>query len=130
MPLLPHLRVAIRIEHGKMKRLEVEPAVINSLDWMHEQIGGYIEACLTDQLAGQERIVAWCDEDGLRKGLAPNVYRWDGAPIVGPILVLGCTREGDNRGLTEEETYRVALIHGGPITPLLDIRPPIAVSTP
>jgi len=45
-----------------------------------------------------QALVGYCDDEGLLKGLPITCYRWDGAPIAGPVVVMG--RSGSTeRGL-------------------------------
>lgn len=118
--------LALKIVGGQIFR-HVE-APVNNLAWLQSHVEGYIEIALTDAPGGQERIVVWCNEEGHLKGMAPNVRRCtDGWPLVGPLVVTGCTADGENRGLTPAEESRVHLVAAGarerPRIPLLVISP-------
>lgn len=120
--------LALRIVAGEIERLPDSP--VNDLAWLQKQVDGYIEIALTDNMGGNERIVVWCNEEGHLRHLEPNVHRCtDGWMLVGPLIVTGCTPNGDNRGLTEEEAARVRVVAGdwakgeGTGKPVLEILP-------
>jgi hypothetical protein len=99
----------LRIRKGQIERVEVTDAEVNSLEWMQGEVGGYIEIAGCEH-PGPVGIVVWCNEEGKLLGLPPNVLRWDGEVLVGILIVMGATPEGQNRGLTEEEIKRVEVI--------------------
>ena len=91
-----------------MRVLEIkpneEPEVVDWRDQpdltaaIHEFVGGWFTTALRDG-----RIIAYRHDDGLREGLFLNFIRWDGSPIVGPVVFMGLQPDGEARGLTEGE---------------------------
>lgn len=60
------------------------------LDWLQQQVGGYVEIALTNGPGGSERVVVVCDEEGwLKAGAEPTCRRCtDGQWLAGRLLVL------------------------------------------
>jgi hypothetical protein len=114
--------LALKIVAGKLER--VPDAPVQDLEWLQAQVGGYIECGLTSDYGGRDRIMVWCNEEGHLTGMAPNVRRvTDGWPLVGPLVVTGCTAAGNNRGLTKAEEKRVVLLESPDSLPVLSILP-------
>jgi hypothetical protein len=62
------------------------PTIDNTGMGLHEAIGGYAETFPVPRLPAG--LVAMCDEDGMRRQLAYNVYSpLLGQQIVGPVLI-------------------------------------------
>lgn len=102
--------LALKIVGGEIEQLPDAPL---TLEWMQEQLGGYIEVALTNGMGGTDRVVVWCNEDGLVLRLPANVRRCtDGWLLRGPLLVMGCDRDGENRPLTPGEAADV-YVQGG-----------------
>lgn len=82
--------------------------VVSELTQMQNAVGGYLQ----EVGHSHPNLVAYMDEDGIRKGLAPNelasaIFFSGGdqrLPILGNVLVLGRLREdGEVEGLTVEQ---------------------------
>jgi hypothetical protein len=94
---------------GRLERIVEAP--VDSLDWLTAELGGHIQVALTNNMAGRERIVVWCNDEFQRLQLPANCLRaTDGWVLQGNLIVLGCTREGDTRGLTDLEERAVVLV--------------------
>lgn len=103
--------LALRIVAGEI--IELPDAQLDSLTWMQEQVGGYIETALTNGMGGDSRVMVWCNEDGCALRLPENVRRCtDGWPLRGPLLVMGCDPAGENRPLTRAEVRAVRITDG------------------
>lgn len=93
--------------------------------WRHQRwVSGKPEGGLIDVALRGPRMDGWvcyCDDEGLLTQ-NPQVCFWrptDGAPIAGPVVFLGSTQEGDDRGLTTAEAREVlALLYGIPASEL------------
>jgi hypothetical protein len=84
-----------------------------TLEYMQGIVGGYIE--IVDQFpSGKVMLQVWANEEGKIIGLPLNVYRRDGEPLMGTLIVLaGDMRTGDTLPLTLDEAQRVKLIQIG-----------------
>lgn len=89
-----------------------EPSVIEhdgSLRALQTLVGGYVEAV---DLRDTDGITAWCNEEGLLKGLPVNptatrVLQQAGCGvelIVGDVVITGMTSAGDTDTLASHET--------------------------
>lgn len=106
----PPVVVALRIVGGKIEPIYQAPF---TLDWLQAEVGGYIETALTNAMGGHDRITVWCNDEGHIHGLPSNVFRCtDGHPLVGPLVVTGCDREGNERPLTPAEVRAVRITDG------------------
>ena len=65
---------------------------IETFEDLQKAVGGYIEAAYRDS----DGVVYYCNEEGLLRGLPYNIKLPNGVDVVGPILAIGCTEEGDS----------------------------------
>jgi hypothetical protein len=117
---------AVIVRRGKLELVTGLAAPI-TLEYMQSVVDGYIE--IADQIpAGSVMLQVWCNEEGKLRNLPLNVYRRDGEPLVGTLIVLaGDMKSGDTLPLTLQEARRVKLVslglmrEGGSGTPVLTI---------
>ncbi len=86
-----------------------EETSMETLSDLQEAVGGYIEAAYRDG----DGVVYYCNEEGLLEGLPYNMRMPNDVDVVGPILAIGCTEEGDSAGLTLPQSVRVMGVFGG-----------------
>lgn len=98
----------------------ISPYPDNSLQFMQDMVGGYIEHL--DITCKGFDLDMWVNEEGLLTGLPYNAFAsyivnqtWienhvpvDEPYIVGDIVITGGTPDGDSRGLTLDELRAVA----------------------
>jgi len=93
-------------EPGAMPRIrEIE----NDLEAMQAAIGGGHLELVRFEFSGTE-FDLWLDEDGKRKGLAPNFHLQgplNADTVVGPVMIARGNAEGDTVGLSAEEAIKV-----------------------
>lgn len=105
---------ALRINQGLITEIEAQP---NDLAWLQSQVGGYIE-----QVDGENEVIVLGNEEAKldHMNMKPNVVRWDGEVLHGPLLVLG-TQGEYYRGLTQYEINNVVTVNKSKGLPLLVI---------
>lgn len=92
-----------------------QPPVVEDVDGFRGiqlAVGGYIERVVLVATRDMRKGVAlWCDEDGISKGLTPNVYAigelYAGGVIHGTAVVIGFGRT--KVGTAEEDEVEVDL---------------------
>lgn len=99
---MPETR-AIRIDGGALEILtDAKP---NNLSWLQSQVKGYIESVWRT-----DSVLCLGNEEARLLDMPFNLYRQDGEPLHGPLLVLGIERD-DFRGLTSEEMHAVKIFN-------------------
>jgi hypothetical protein len=99
---------AVLVEDSKLRLLRL-PAV--SLEVMQEHVKGHIELVQREvSIVPKFELDVWGNDEAKLIGMELNVYRYDGEPLHGPLLVLAGDRGGDSHPLTLEECKQVALV--------------------
>jgi len=80
-------RVCVLEPQGGMRYVDIDA---NDPHAMHDLQRGYMEPIPLPGPLAELGLMGLVDEDGLLKGLAPNVYSpLLGQPLVGPVLIVG-----------------------------------------
>lgn len=89
----------------------VEVDTTGELAAVQALVGGYLE--LLPNRGPRDGLDVFVNEEGLLRALPFN-RTVRGFPVVGPVVVLASTPEGDTRGLTPDEVARaLRLLEGG-----------------
>jgi hypothetical protein len=110
------------VKDGTLVLEKVEPETPLTLEYMQSIVGGYIEIAERFE-AGDTPLEVYCNEEGKLMGLPLNVFRLDGEPLVGTLLIVTDNPStGDTIPLTLEEAQRVQLLGVGLAAPLLTVK--------
>lgn len=104
-----------------LEKVEAETPL--TLEYMQSIVGGYIEIAERFGVGKMTPLEVYCNEEGKLMGLPLNVFRLDGEPLVGTLLIVTDNPStGDTIPLTLEEAQRVQLLGVGLAAPLLTVK--------
>jgi hypothetical protein len=87
----------------------------DSASAIHDIIGNWFTTAFSVYPMTNRNITGFCDDEGLLNDAKPNAVmgptlRTDMQPIHGPIVIVGGTRDGESRSLTDEEIAAFKLV--------------------